>query len=466
MKNIAFVILGLFLTSCSQILFYDLQTCEGREINKIPKEFMGAWLDEGMDTIALVNNLKGFYRSKDFFALDGKNVKCFVKDDFYILNILQKNLWDVTIFKRQPDGDIHVWPLDFFYEAKILAEFPELDLIEWKDLDENTFRTKSFSVDTITSFHEAKIDGELNASSLKSISLKINPFIAKKSKITINSKDCFVDDLNVIYPAQIEPLNERRYDIIRSSEETSGAFIELIDTPGIYYALIIGNNEYDDTKINDLQNPVNDANKLHKLLTSEYTFDEENVILIENASRSEITRNLEDLRKKITVNDNLVIFYAGHGFWDNTDQQGWWLPTDAKKEYRDTWIENSTITNYISAIKSKHTLLISDACFSGGIFKTRSGFNDANLAINKLYAKPSRKAMTSGNMTTVPDESVFLKYLLKKLNENEEKYISSDALFYSFVDEVRLDPKGMEPQYGVVYGDQDEGGQFIFIKRD
>lgn len=45
-----------------------------------------------------------------------------------------------------------------------------------------------------------------------------------------------------------------------------------------YHALIIGNNDYNDEAINDLDNPIPDAQKLYDVLTESYTFKKENVV--------------------------------------------------------------------------------------------------------------------------------------------------------------------------------------------
>ena len=109
-------------------------------------------------------------------------------------------------------------------------------------------------------------------------------------------------------------------------------------------------------------------------------------------------------------------------------------------------------------------MLIADACFSGGIFKTRGAFDNASYAITKLYNMPSRKAMTSGTLKEVPDKSVFIKYLLKRLNENEKTYVSAAEIFNSFREAV-LNNSPNIPQYGMIQNSGDEGGEFIFIKK-
>ncbi|MBN2212876.1 MAG: caspase family protein [Bacteroidales bacterium] len=234
---------------------------------------------------------------------------------------------------------------------------------------------------------------------------------------------------------------------------------------GDYYALLIGINNYSHPDILDLDNPVKDAKKLHSILVSKYTFNEDNVILIKNASRNEIINALDELSGIITPADNLLIFYAGHGWWDEKANIGYWLPADASKDSKAEWFRNSTLCDYLKEINSKHTLLIADACFAGGIFKTRKAFQDAPVAINKLYELPSRKAMTSGTLTEVPDRSAFVRFLVERLENNEEKYLSSEQLFSSFRIAV-INNSDVVPQYGEIQGVGDEGGDFIFIRKE
>jgi hypothetical protein len=148
--------------------------------------------------------------------------------------------------------------------------------------------------------------------------------------------------------------------------------------------------------------------------------------------------------------------------WDPKTEIGFWLPSDAKKSSKLAWFRNSTLRDYLREIRSKHTLLITDACFAGSIFSSRSAFIDAPVAIKKLYELPSRKAMTSGQFTEVPDQSAFLKYLIDRLQNNKEKYLSSEQLFSSFRIAV-INNSSVIPQFGEIKDVGDEGGDFIFI---
>ncbi len=228
-----------------------------------------------------------------------------------------------------------------------------------------------------------------------------------------------------------------------------------------YYALIIAVQDYDDPTINDLSEPVNDADKFYRIISSKYTFNEEDITYLKNPTKADIIGTLHHMRGKVNEEDNLLIYYAGHGFWDEEMMTGYWLPSDAESDNPVNWLPNTDLTNYLNVLKTKHTLLIADACFSGGIFKTRKAFNNRGT-IEKLYRLPSRKAITSGTLTEVPDKSVFIEYLIKRLNENKEDYLTSEELFSSMRTAVMNNSDNV-PQYGTIQNVGDEGGDFVFI---
>lgn len=232
---------------------------------------------------------------------------------------------------------------------------------------------------------------------------------------------------------------------------------------GNYYALLIGVSNYREERLN-LDKPEIDARELRDILVKKYSFEDSTITVLYSPTREKILEELYRLRKKIKSNDNLLIFYAGHGYFDKDADQGYWWPSDAKPNNPANWLSNSDLREQIKSIKSKHTLLISDACFSGGIFKTRdaSSFMDAPNDILQLYKMPSRRAMTSGTLTTVPDRSVFLEYLNKHLKDNTSRYLSSQELFYRMRSAV-IGNSPVVPQTGIIFQAGDEGGDFIFV---
>jgi TolB-like protein len=232
------------------------------------------------------------------------------------------------------------------------------------------------------------------------------------------------------------------------------------EVSGKYHAIIISENEYQDIKISDLNEPKNDADKLASILISKYFFKKEDIIRLVDPTRGDILDAIDLKRRSLLPDDNLVIFYAGHGYWDENLKMGYWLPSDAKKESKSNWVSNTDLTIYLSAFKSNHILLISDACFSGGIFKTRS-VGDMDQSTRRLYEVKSRKAITSGNLKEVPDISVFMKFFLKELENNENTFLTTDQLFSKIRPNIQSN-SSTQPLYGVIFNTGDEGGEFVF----
>lgn len=302
----------------------------------------------------------------------------------------------------------------------------------------------------------------------------INVFMINNKQVNLNDAGIFQykmnlqagqNSLNLLAVNNEGILNEYNMLIDFQGESSLNPYAELPDIQkSRYFALLIGINEYSDDNIIDLDNPIRDVEELSKVLISRYNFEKENVVLLKNPGRAEMFVALDELTRILTIHDNLLIFYAGHGHWDDKGKVGYWLPADASRYSTVEWFRNSTLRDFIGSINTRHTMLIADACFSGAIFKTRAAFTEVPKSIQKLYELPSRKAMTSGILQEVPDESIFVKYLIKRLEENDEKFLSSEVLFSSFKTVVMNNSPNI-PQYGVIQNVGDEGGDFVFIRK-
>ena len=236
---------------------------------------------------------------------------------------------------------------------------------------------------------------------------------------------------------------------------------------GNYHALLIGIQKYNDKKISDLQYPINDAIKLKNILNKYYYFDDRNLKILKNPNRHEILNELFSLSKKLTEKDNLLIFYAGHGDWSRDREQGYWIPCDGEKKNPNNWISNGDIRDFLRAIKTQHTFIISDACFSGAIFKTKS-LENTPKTIREKYNIKSRRAISSGDdKQSVPDRSIFLDYLINSLKINQNKYLYAQKLFTDVCDACIYENKtDQNPVYGSIANIGDEiGGDFIFVKK-
>ncbi len=234
-----------------------------------------------------------------------------------------------------------------------------------------------------------------------------------------------------------------------------------------FWALVIGVSDYPHPSLNELTYPVRDAQQISSVLTTHYIFEPNNVRELLNPTREELIGALSeytaDGATPLGENDNILIFYAGHGYWDENYREGYWLPSDAEQYNRAKWVSNSDIQRVFQAIKAKHILLLSDACFSGSMFASRSPFSKA---IEEAYKVPSRKAITAGNLSEVPDLSVFKEYLVKKLEENTDRFLDAGTLYNLIKQPVANNsPIQQRPLYGTIQQTGDEGGEFIFVRR-
>ena len=259
---------------------------------------------------------------------------------------------------------------------------------------------------------------------------------------------------------------EETFEITKNTTTTPETEIVAVTAKeGKNYCLLIAAQNYADATIPSLENPIQDAVRLKLVLKKNYNFTDENIFTLFNPDANSIKRQLLELTNVIQPEDNLLIFYAGHGIWVEKEKKGYWLMTDAKRNDPNTWVSNKDVLNLIAKLPSRHTLLITDACFSGGVFKTRSITKDAPSAIQMMDAKVSRVAITSGNDTEVPDQSVFMKYLVKALSENKDQYMPAQKMFITHIMEAVMTEGKTEPRYGTLELAGHVGGDFIFTKK-
>lgn len=369
-----------------------------------------------------------------------------------------------------------------YLEKKFKGYETKVNLLE-NDLSSVRFNQRRQQMGSTVKSTSTSGGGQLNVgdstSALEVLSEKLEKlqdsmFDLEKEKGALSA---YLDDFAILVPRTPQKAQPKRSLTNNSYSDTPDRSLgnedfyyddddELVLNVGNFYGLFIGVNEYESEEIVDLQEPVDDAKSLKALLLEKYEFSEDHAIMLANPTRSELIDTLENLASAVKANDSLLIFYAGHGYWDESFKQGYWLPADARQKSKSSWISNATIRDYIYGIKTKHTLLIADACFSGGLFRTRAAFKGESKLESTLFQMTSRKAITSGTLTEVPDDSVFMKYLLKNLESNQRRHLTSQDLFSRFkVAVMNNSVLNQVPQYGVVQGSGDEGGDFIFVKK-
>ena len=200
---------------------------------------------------------------------------------------------------------------------------------------------------------------------------------------------------------------------------------------GKNYALLIGIQNYQ--FFQKLKTPLNDIKLISNILTEKFNYE---VILSEDETRTKILTKFEEMRKKVTYKDNLFIYYAGHGEYDEEIQQSWWVPVDGEIDSDINYISTNNLKKKLNKFKANKILLISDSCFSGGLFRgvRLTDAKKSNLNEEQEENERTRLAITSGGLEPVLDStddlnySVFAYSLYKTLDE--KRSLNSASLFY------------------------------------
>jgi uncharacterized caspase-like protein len=244
---------------------------------------------------------------------------------------------------------------------------------------------------------------------------------------------------------------------------------------GKYYALIIGNQNY--KKIQSLETPINDARDVDKVLRENYDF---NTKLLIDADRYQILTAMNEMRGKLTENDNLLIYYAGHGELDKVNSRGQWLPIDAELDNNANWISTIAITDILNSMSARHILVVADSCYSAALTRSAIARLDAGMSQEKktewvktMLKTKSRTALTSGGLKPVLDSvgggqhSVFANAFINEL-QNNNNFLEGQILYRNVSADVVVATKRFDkllvqvPEYAPIEHAGHEGGEFFF----
>lgn len=244
---------------------------------------------------------------------------------------------------------------------------------------------------------------------------------------------------------------------------------------GRYYALVIGNQDY--AEIERLETPRGDAERAAGLLRDRYGF---NVQILKDADDVSMLKALNDLKDVLKPEDNLLIYYAGHGtrLPAGGREAGYWLPVNAEAPPKDTfWVPNEQITAHLGRLEARRILVVADSCYAGllsddpgMVFLKDPGTVSVDYVRFKL-PKRSRLLISSGGDKPVLDaggqgHSVFSRAFLDVLEKNQG-VLSVPALFVRVREQVKDGAARsgfrQEPEIKAIKTAGHEVGDFFFV---
>jgi hypothetical protein len=244
---------------------------------------------------------------------------------------------------------------------------------------------------------------------------------------------------------------------------------------GRYHALVIGNDDY--ASYPDLSSAAADARKVAEVLKRRYGFETR---VLANASRFDILSALNEYRETLGAEDNLMVYFAGHGEIDARSKEGYWVPVDGRANESATWISNRAISDILNTMTARHVMVVADSCYSGAMTRASvPAFNPAltdaqwSQWVSDRAASRSRTALTSGGLAPVPDSSgagnsLFAQAFVNALQDNNallegQRLFREVSLSLAMAATEATLPQA--PEYAPIQFAGHEAGEFFFQPR-
>lgn len=350
--------------------------------------------------------------------------------------------------------------------------------------------TWSNPVPEITYLQEGRIGIKFSVeckSALKAITISVKESLEAASRgsqtmkpeeaqkfVTVVEKNLFLnegDNIVEVVAENMEGVKTRTHKTIRvgAAALANANKLERND-----YALVIATDQYDNWP--DLVNPVYDSRTIAEELKNKYGFK---VDMIENPTQDEILRKIREYaERKYKPLDQLLIFFAGHGSYDQTFGEGFVVTKEslANDEGKTSYLSHNRLRSIINNIPCEHIFLVMDVCFGGtfdealasarGLDDDASGVykeQDQNQFITRKLMMKTRKYMTSGGKTYVSDgiagqHSPFAKKIIEALqSQGGTDGILTSAELFGFVEKLKI-----QPRQGT-FGDNLPGSDFLFV---
>jgi hypothetical protein len=233
------------------------------------------------------------------------------------------------------------------------------------------------------------------------------------------------------------------------------------------YALVIASDHYKNW--HTLSNPIFDGTTIETDLAGTYGFKVEHLW---DPTRDQLRHKLDELHAKhFNDQDQLFIFIAGHGDYDETNDIGYLVfPDTPLGHVYDSEMNLQELRQRVDTIPAKHIFLVMDSCFAGSLDPSLGGASRGAydpIPLEKLQQrtadKKTRYFLTSGGKEYVPDgtpgnHSPFASLFILALEKGSKQagYLNLAQMPHYF---ERL---GTIPRAGNL-GHNEDGADFFFI---
>jgi tetratricopeptide (TPR) repeat protein len=197
------------------------------------------------------------------------------------------------------------------------------------------------------------------------------------------------------------------------------------------YAVIIGIDKYQDSRIPPLRYAVNDARVFYDMLTDPQHRgvmpDHIQLLLGQEATDRTIKKAIGTwLRREAGEEDTVIIYYSGHGAPEG--EKTYWVTYNADiDDLYSTALSNNEIADMLAQIKSKRIITFLDSCYSEATVKRRDQTKNVVTEIPlEKFTGEGRVVISASDGRQLSVElheyqhGVFTYYLLKGLKREAD----------------------------------------------
>lgn len=230
---------------------------------------------------------------------------------------------------------------------------------------------------------------------------------------------------------------------------------------GRYHALVIGSAEY--TYLPTVATAEGDAAAVSNLLASRYGFQ---VTHLRNPSLEDLLKALARLERELGKNDNLLLYYAGHGSVSNELGRCSWFPVEALGDDASQGLSNDDVAAALQKMKAKHVMIVADSCFTASQRREAGLQDEGSKAHERLSKLRTRVVLSSGGLEPIQNgqasgHSVFTGAFLTALADNRE-VLDGESLFAK-IQQIVTAGASQTPEYANIRGTDHDGGDFLFV---
>jgi hypothetical protein len=176
--------------------------------------------------------------------------------------------------------------------------------------------------------------------------------------------------------------------------------------------------------------------------------------------------------RKFNPQDQLMIFFAGHGHFDETFGEGYVVAKNSLGNdlSRASYISHNRLRGIVGNIPCKHILLMMDVCFGGTLdplIARSRGTKENEVSLNEFVVRKlqytTRKYITSGGKEYVSDgvpgkHSPFAQSLIESLRaRGGEDGVLTLAEMQAYLEKLK-----QQPRFGSFANDE-ALGDFVFV---